>query len=258
MKFYFLLSLNLTLFFCCNLSFSQDTPKPVYVIVHGAWGGGWAFKKVDSLLTEKGCKVYRPTLTGQGEKFHLASPTIGLKNHINDIVNLILFEDLTNIILIGHSYGGMVVTGVADSLPNRIAKLVYLDAFLPENNESVINIISPIKSGFTVSSLQKNLVDGFLIPIWVRANKKAPKDVPHSYKTFTDSIALSNSLRLKIPTTYILTVGKGKKDEEDDFYAMGERAKKMGFNFIRMEGDHNPQWSAPVALANLFKEVGDK
>ena len=112
---------------------NAQTPKPVYVIVHGAWGGGWAFKKVDSLMREKGCIVYRPTLTGQGEKVHLATTAVGLSTHINDVVNTILFEDLHDIILIGHSYGGMVVTGVADSLPGRIKKLIYLDAMVPEN-----------------------------------------------------------------------------------------------------------------------------
>src|SRR5258705_4188923 len=87
-------------------AYSQTTSKPIYVIVHGAWGGGWAFKKVDSLLREKGCIVYRPTLTGQGEKVHLATPEVGLATHIKDVVNLILFEDLHDIILVGHSYGG--------------------------------------------------------------------------------------------------------------------------------------------------------
>src|SRR4051794_4927420 len=82
---------------------AQKSSKPVYVIVHGAWGGGWAFKKVDSLLREKGCIVYRATLTGQGERAHLATPDIGLNTHINDVVNLILYEDLHDIILIGHS-----------------------------------------------------------------------------------------------------------------------------------------------------------
>jgi pimeloyl-ACP methyl ester carboxylesterase len=114
----------------------SQTAKPVYVIVHGAWGGGWAFKEVDSLMREKGCIVYRPTLTGQGEKVHLATTDVGLNTHINDVVNMILFEDLHDIILIGHSYGGMVVTGVADSLPGRIRKLIYLDAMVPESGES--------------------------------------------------------------------------------------------------------------------------
>ncbi|MBI6116566.1 alpha/beta fold hydrolase [Salegentibacter maritimus] len=105
-------------------SYSQTNNKSVFVLVHGTWGGGWAFKQVDSLLTENGNVVYRPTLTGQGERVHLSSPEIGLKTHITDIVNTILYEDLHDVILVGHSYGGMIITGVADTIPERIKKLI--------------------------------------------------------------------------------------------------------------------------------------
>src|SRR4026209_178269 len=98
-----------------------DTPsKPTIVIVHGAWGGAWAFKKVEASLREKGFQVYRPQLTGQGDRVHLARPDIGLSTHIDDVVNLILYEDLRDIVLVGHSYGGVVITGVADRVPDRI------------------------------------------------------------------------------------------------------------------------------------------
>jgi pimeloyl-ACP methyl ester carboxylesterase len=100
--------------------------KPTTVIVHGAWGGSWAFRRVDSLLRERGHNVYRPSLTGLGERVHLATPDVGLSTHINDVVNMILFEDLRDITLIGHSYGGMVITGVADRVPDRIRRLIYL------------------------------------------------------------------------------------------------------------------------------------
>lgn len=102
--------------------------QPTFVIVHGAWGGSWSFKKNDALLTENGFNVYRPNLTGQGERVHLASPDIDLNTHILDVVNTILYEDLHDIILMGHSYGGMVITGVADSIPERISHLIYMDA----------------------------------------------------------------------------------------------------------------------------------
>lgn len=111
-----------------------------YLIVHGAFGGGYAWQQVDSLLTGQGHKVYRPTLTGLGERYHLASPKINLSTHVNDIVNLILFENLHDIVLVGHSYGGMVVTGVADSLPDRIAQVVYLDAHIAEDRKSAFDL----------------------------------------------------------------------------------------------------------------------
>ncbi|HEY6503337.1 MAG TPA: alpha/beta fold hydrolase [Chitinophagaceae bacterium] len=232
----------------CHFSFSQASSKPIYVIVHGAWGGSWAFKKVDSLLTEKGCVVYRPSLTGQGERVHLASTAIGLNTHINDVVNMILYEDLHDIILVGHSYGGMVITGVADSVPDRIRKLIYLDAFVPENGESAL--------GPGADGIKRMVVNGFVVPPWVPAGKLPPKDVPHPYKTLTDTLILKNNSRLKIPTAYILTVAKGTDASKDDFASQAERAKKKGWPVLQLEADHNPQWSAPVALVEMLLKIG--
>jgi pimeloyl-ACP methyl ester carboxylesterase len=230
-----------------QIAICQHSVKPVYVIVHGAWGGSWAFKKIDSLLTEKGAIVYRPSLTGQGERVHLASREIGLSTHINDVINLILYEDLHEVILVGHSYGGMVITGVADSLPGRIKKIIYLDAFLPENGESALNILGERAGWFT----QMN-VNGFAVPPWVPAGKLPPKDVPHPYKTFDDSIMLHNPARLNIPVTYILTVAKGTDPNKDDFSSQAERAKKKGWPVWILEADHNPQWSAREALVEIL------
>ena len=114
-------------------AFSQQ--KKTFLIVHGAFGGGFAWRKVDSLLTAQGHNVYRPTLTGLGERYHLASPAINLSTHVTDIVNVILFENLHDVVLVGHSYGGMVITGVADSLPDRIAQIVYIDAHIAEDRK---------------------------------------------------------------------------------------------------------------------------
>ncbi len=226
--------------------------KPTYVIVHGAWGGSWAFKKVDSMLTAGGAVVYRPCLTGQGERVHLASLQVGLETHINDVVNMILYEDLTNVILIGHSYGGMVVTGVADRVPERISKLIYLDAFVPENGESVLSI-----QGARADGLIKMASNGFLVPMWVKNDQAPPKDVPHPVKTFTDTIHLTNALRLKIPTTYILTVAKGTDAKADDFALQAERAKKKNWPVLILEADHNPQWSAPEAFVQMLKKLAN-
>ena len=233
-----------------QISAYAQSAKPVYVIVHGAWGGGWAFKKVDSLLREKGCIVYRPTLTGQGEKVHLAAGDVGLNTHIKDVVNSILYEDLYNIILVGHSYGGMVVTGVADSLPGRIKKLIYLDAFVPEDGESLFSIQRD--RGDRMKQMAK---DGFIVPAWVPAGKLPPKDVPHSLKTLTDTLILKNELRLKIQTSYILTVAKGVDPKDDDFAAQAARAKQKGWPILQLEADHNPQWSAPEAFVEMLEKI---
>ncbi|SDR65359.1 alpha/beta fold hydrolase [Opitutus sp. GAS368] len=226
--------------------------QPVLVAVHGAWAGGWHFKKIAPLLEAKGWKVYRPSLSGLGEHFNTARTDIGLATHIDDIVNLILFEDLHDVILLGHSYGGMVITGVADRIPERIGRLVYLDACLPVDGESLLTLHKP---GATFD-LDKMTRDGFVIPDWVKPGKPFPIDVPHPRKTFTDPIALKNqAAAAKIPATYILTVDKGKQPEEDDFYAASERARARGWPVIIMEADHNPQWHQPEALANLLLDL---
>ena len=231
--------------FCATVSQAQ---KPVYVIVHGAWGGSWAYKKTDSLLSEKGCIVYRPSLTGQGERVHLATKEIGLQTHINDVVNMILYEDLHNIVLVGHSYGGMVITGVADSVADRIKTIIYLDAFAPESGESVasINNIDPVR-------FQATAKDGFVAPQWVKAGTPPPKDVPHPVKTWTDTLLLKGRAK-NIPTTYILTVDPGKDEKQDNFYKHYVRAQGRNWKTIKMSADHNPQWSKVDELVKLLYE----
>jgi pimeloyl-ACP methyl ester carboxylesterase len=108
-----------------------------YVLVHGAWNGSFGWRKVRPLLQQAGHQVFSPTLTGLGERAHLATPEVNLTTHIQDVTNAIWYEDLTDIILVGHSYGGMVVSGVADQMPERIQHLVYLDAFLPAEGQSL-------------------------------------------------------------------------------------------------------------------------
>ena len=108
-----------------------------YVLVHGGWFGAWCWYKVVPLLQAAGHSVYTPTLTGLGEQAALLTPEIGLDTHIQDVVNLIETKDLQQVILVGHSYSGMVITGVADRVPGRIAHLVYLDAVVPRDGQSL-------------------------------------------------------------------------------------------------------------------------
>lgn len=108
----------------------------IYVLVHGGGHGGWCYQRVARLLRARGHEVYTPTLTGLGERAHLLSPHVDLTTHITDITNLLFYEDLREVVLVGHSYGGMVITGVADRVPDRIGRLVFLDAANPANGES--------------------------------------------------------------------------------------------------------------------------
>jgi len=224
--------------------------KPVLVSVHGAWAGGWQMKKVVPLLAARGYEVHCPTLSGLGERFHTATPDIGLETHIQDIVNYIRFADLRQVILLGHSYGGMVITGVADRIPERIARLIYLDAFVPEDGESAFDTRRGLPDLFA-----QNTRDGFVHPWWLRPDKPFPRDVPHPLKTMTDPIVLKNPAAAAIPATYILTVEPGKPAEADDFYTFYQRAVARGWTTIVMEADHVPQWRKPAETAALLATI---
>lgn len=227
---------------------AQIPPQKTLVIVHGAWGGAWQFSKVDPLLRERGFDVRRVTLTGLGERAHLASPDIGLQTHIDDVVNVILFEDLRDIILLGHSYGGMVISGVAERVPDRIARLVYLDAFLPNDGESVTSMRER-PAGLDLARMTR---DGFVIPTWVRPDRPHPFDVPHPLKTFTDTLTRQNPAAAQLPALYILTVDAGKSPDEDAFAPFAARARQRGWPVIVMEADHNPQWRKPAETVEVL------
>jgi pimeloyl-ACP methyl ester carboxylesterase len=115
-----------------------------FVLVHGGAHGGWCYRKVASLLRDAGHDVYTPTMTGVGERSHLVGPAVDLDLHIQDIAAVLHYEDLHDVILVGHSYGGMVITGVADRATDRIGQLVYLDAANPRNGESLVDVSGPI------------------------------------------------------------------------------------------------------------------
>lgn len=108
-----------------------------FVLVHGAWHGGWCYKRVAQRLRTKGHEVYTPTLTGLGERSHLLHAGVNLSLHVQDILNVLRWEELSDVVLCGHSYGGMVITGVAAAVPDKIASLVYLDAFVPDAGQSL-------------------------------------------------------------------------------------------------------------------------
>src|SRR4249919_1213856 len=109
-----------------------------FVLVHGAWGGAHGFRHVRRLLRAGGHEVFTPSLTGIGERVHLASPLVNLSTHVRDVVNMILYEDLTEIVLLGYSYGGFVVTGALEHIAERVRHLVYLDAFVPDDGDSLV------------------------------------------------------------------------------------------------------------------------
>jgi pimeloyl-ACP methyl ester carboxylesterase len=119
---------------------TDSSGSSTFVLVHGAWGGSYGFRQVRPLLAARGSQVFTPSLTGIGERSHLVHPGIALTTHIHDVVNTVLYEDLNDIVLLGFSYGGMVVTGALEHIGDRVSHLVYLDAFVPNDGERVTDI----------------------------------------------------------------------------------------------------------------------
>jgi pimeloyl-ACP methyl ester carboxylesterase len=136
---------------------AQAAPK-TFVLVHGGWVGGWYWRRVTDQLQAKGHRVYAPTLTGLGERSHLMSALITLDTHIADVVNVIKWEDLNNIVLVGHSYAGFVISGVAERALHSIGSIVFVDAFLPENGQRLIDLGRPELGAITLTAAERNEV----------------------------------------------------------------------------------------------------
>ena len=207
------------------------------------------------MLTASGNHVHRATLTGLGERVHLASPSVDLGTHITDVVNLILYENLHDVVLVGHSYGGMVITGVADRIPGRIRRLVYVDAMLPDSGESVITAGGDPQRARWARTMVDSAKNGLIMPGWVRPNTPPPHDTPQPVGTFTEPLVLTNPAGRRVPSTYILTVEAGKREEDDAFAPFARRAKARGFAYYVVTSDHVVERTAPRALSDLLERV---
>ncbi|MBV9238520.1 MAG: alpha/beta hydrolase [Xanthobacteraceae bacterium] len=135
-----------------------QTARKTFVLVHGSWHGGWCWRRVADLLEKNGHKVYAPTLTGLGERSHLMSGLITLDTHITDVANVIKWENLDNVVLVGHSYAGFVVSGVAEKALPSISSIVFLDAFLPDNGQRVVDLAPPELKANALKAAERNEV----------------------------------------------------------------------------------------------------
>ncbi len=170
-----------------------------YVLLHGGWAGGWQWQTVGDLLEKAGHKVYRPTLTGLGERVHLASPAVDLKTHIQDIVNTLVFEQIQDAILMGYSYSGMVIAGVAEAIPERIRHLIYLDAYVPQDGQSLADVLGDEVMGWMKQAADA-YGDGWLIP---HSPPDADRRVPQPLKPAYDALHLQNPRSAALPRTFI-------------------------------------------------------
>ena len=186
------------------------------VIVHGMFDGGWSWRGVKRLLEGAGHRVYTTTLTGLGERAHLAHPEIDLETHIADIVNLLYFEDLADVRLVGHSYAGCIITGVADRARERLASLIYLDAHVPDDGESFLQLLDA-NNRASIEAATRTSGEGWrvpppaapVIPVWSHTQQVIsgpglhPRLVPHPFKTLTQPLQLTRSSDEALSRAYI-------------------------------------------------------
>jgi len=224
--------------------------KYTYVIVHGATAGGWEWKKTGNFLLADGHTVYRVTLTGLGEREHLNSPDIDLQTHINDVVNTILYEDLHNVILTGHSYGGMVITGVMDRIPERIRHVVFFDAAVPDNGMSLWDLFGG------KGPAGPNIADGFMQVPWVKPGARPPHNVKQSIKCFNQPVSYKNPLAKALPVTYVAFIPKDKSAvERARTDKSWQRAESRGWTIRTFPGTHVAMVENPRGIASLMEEV---
>jgi pimeloyl-ACP methyl ester carboxylesterase len=235
---------------CVGARAAQSGEKYTFVLVHGATAGGWEWKSTGKFLTDDGHTVYRATLTGLGEREHLNSADIDLQTHINDVVNLILYEDLRDVVLTGHSYGGMVITGVIDRIPERIRHVVFLDAAVPDDGMSLWDLFDGTARD------PSRFADGFMQVPWVNPGTPPPHSVKQSIKCFNQPVSYKNPAALALPVTYVAFIPRDKSAEEraktDKSW---QRAVARGWTIRIFPGGHVAQQEDPRGVATLIEQA---
>jgi pimeloyl-ACP methyl ester carboxylesterase len=227
-----------------------------FVLVHGAGHGGWCWRKVAPRLRVAGHEVYAPTLTGVGERAHLVSPDVDLETHIADVLGVLACEDLTEVILVGHSYGGVVITGVADRAPERIAQLVYLDAIIPGDGEAAADVFPQ----FVFDEVRT--VDGVELGLWPDPARygivdpedqawAAPRLSPHPWRSLTQPLRLKDEAAVRrFPRTIVNCTDRLK-------YVEGVWRERLfdGERVHEIDTGHDLMISEPEAVAQMLLEA---
>ena len=229
-----------------------------YLLLPGAWLGGWCWRYVAADLRAAGHTVLPATLTGLGERAHLLSPEIDLNCHISDIVGMFEYRDLHDVILVGHSYGGTVITGVAERVPDRIRGLVYLDASVPSDGESNDDVIVPTMAAqLRASAISEG--DGWKVPPapyvvgrlsehplreWVAGRLR-----PHPLRPFAEPVRLNPPEAAALPRAFIQTT------QSDLYRGLIARAREAGWYTREIGGGHYAMITEPTAVAAALNEV---
>jgi pimeloyl-ACP methyl ester carboxylesterase len=244
------------------VSGSNVRAMTTFVLVHGAWGGSYGFKYVRGPLRAAGHEVFTPSLTGIGERVHLASPQVDLTTHVTDVVNTILYEDLTDIVLLGYSYGGMVVTGALEYVADRVAHLVYLDAFKPENGQALRDLsgapytapaIGP-GSTWLVEPLYRTLDDEGQVD-WFQARRSW-----HPVGCFTEPVRLGQPLEdFPFTRTYVKALREPRAAAgtgDSAFWRAAEHAKSNpAWRYREIDTDHMIPINKHAEMVELLLEL---
>jgi pimeloyl-ACP methyl ester carboxylesterase len=230
----------------------------IFVLVHGAWGGAHGFRKVRKPLREAGHEVFTPSLTGIGERVHLTSPQVCLTTHITDLVNTVLYEDLNDIVLLGFSYGGFVVTGALEHVGDRIKHLVYLDAFVPADGDTVDG--AGLGGGRSVIGLGGN----WLVPPLPRdfddpaeAAWASARRTPQPAGCFTEPVRVARQVEdYPFTRTYIKATGEPRPESGDPFWIAADRAAASpAWRYREIATGHMIPGNRPGELARLLLEL---
>lgn len=244
-----------------TLQAEEAANMTTYVLVHGAYHGGWCWRDVARDLRTRGHEAFTPTLTGLGERKHLISPAVNLSTHIEDVAAVLEWEDLRDVVLVGHSYGGMVTTGVADRLPHRIADMVYLDATVPKDGQSVLDVQPPGRAAWmadrarAAGGLAAPPVEADVYGVIEPAQKAwvDGKCTPQPFATLSQKLRLSGAPADRIARRlYILCTDPALP------YMQGfhDWAEAEGWDVAQMETGHDAMVTEPAALAEILAARG--
>lgn len=229
----------------------------IFVLVHGAWSGAHTFRKVRPLLHDAGHEVFTPSLTGLGERAHLVSPEVGLTTHVHDVANSVLYEDLQDIVLVGYSYGGSVVTGALEYISDRVRDLVYLDAFLPNDGQSIDDMMGVTRVAF-------GLGEPWLVPPLARTFEDPVEEhfvqlrrSGHPIRCFVEPVHLLQPLeRYGFTRTYIKATGEPRPPESHPFWEAADRVVRDDrWRYREIATNHMIPSNRPAELAELLLEL---
>jgi pimeloyl-ACP methyl ester carboxylesterase len=230
-----------------------------FVLVHGGWRGGWIWKRVARLLRQDGHDVYAPTLTGLADRSHLLHADINLSAHIREIANLIKFEELDDVVLCGHSYAGMVISGVADVLSERISSLVYLDAWFPKNGDSIMSLspemyqLMHIKDAGRFGGMACSPIPAAVLN--VNEQDRAWVDrmaTPHPLATMVEAIKLQGNY-LKVKNKIFSLASAWEPNPFRQFYE--PLLEDPAWTLRTIESGHDAMLDKPEQVADLLREA---